>query len=61
MPNVTNIRIVDPYVLELIEAEQERSGEATPTKTAQRLIVERAAQREATEQVKRQRRTTSKA
>lgn len=42
MPTITSVRIVDPYVLDLIEAEQNRSGESTPTKTAQRMIIERA-------------------
>lgn len=46
MSRITNIRITDPYILELVEKEQERSREATPAKTAQRMIIERAAQRE---------------
>lgn len=40
------VRIADPHVIKLIEEEQKRAGESTPTKTAQRMIVERAAQLE---------------
>lgn len=47
MPEVSNVRIVDPYVISLIEREQEVANESTATKTAQRLIVERAMQLEA--------------
>jgi hypothetical protein len=43
---ISNIRIVDPHILRLVEEEQRRTGEKTPTKTAQRMIVERAAQKE---------------
>ena len=46
MSKVSSIRIVDPYVLELVGREMERSGESNPTKTAQRMIVERGAQQE---------------
>lgn len=47
MPEVSNVRIIDPYVISLIEREQEIAKESTATKTAQRLIVERAMQLEA--------------
>lgn len=43
---VNAVRIADPHVIKLIEEERLRSGESTPTKTAQRMIVERATQRE---------------
>lgn len=46
MSKVSNIRIVDPYVIELVEQEKRRAGESNPTKTAQRMIIERAAQQE---------------
>jgi hypothetical protein len=41
---VTNIRIVDRFLLAQIEAEQQRREDSTPTKTAQKLISERLAQ-----------------
>ena len=46
---VSSIRIEDPYVIKLVQDEQRRSGEKTPTKTAQRMLIEHAAQREARE------------
>lgn len=49
---VTEVRISDPHVISLIEAEQERTGEATATKTAGRLIAERIALKEMTEATK---------
>jgi len=50
MSKVSNIRIIDPHVIKLVEDENRRSGESNPTKTAQRMIVERAAQKELLEQ-----------
>lgn len=47
---VTAIRIADPHLLKAIEAEQKKTGEGTPTKTAQRLITERLAQLELRDQ-----------
>lgn len=46
MSLVVAIRITDPYVIKQVVAEQERTGEATATKTAMRLINERLAQLE---------------
>lgn len=46
MSKVSNIRIIDPHVIKLVEDENRRTGESNPTKTAQRMIVERAAQKE---------------
>lgn len=45
-----DIRITDPYVRELVEAERRRRKDSTATKTAARLIVERLAQLELIEQ-----------
>lgn len=47
---VTAIRISDPRLIKAIEAEQQKSDEGTPTKTAQRLITERLAQLELRDQ-----------
>jgi hypothetical protein len=40
---LTEIRITDPYVIRLVEAEQKKTGEKTATKTAGRLLIERFA------------------
>jgi hypothetical protein len=39
--SVSDIRITDPYLVRQISAEQEKQGDATATKTAGRLILER--------------------
>lgn len=44
---VKDIRITDPYVKGLIAAEQKRRGDATPTLTAGRMIIERDIQLQA--------------
>ncbi len=49
-----DLRITDPYVRELVEAERARAGESTATKTAARLILERLAQREYLESLQRE-------
>lgn len=43
---VTVIRLIDPFILKLIHEEQQRTGEATATRTAGRLIAERVAMRQ---------------
>lgn len=45
---VKDIRITETYVKQLVEQIRSKTGESTPTKTAARLIIERAAQLEIT-------------
>lgn len=40
---VSEVRFSDPYICRLVEEEQARRGDATPTKTAGRMISEYAA------------------
>jgi hypothetical protein len=42
----TDIRITDPHILKLVDAERAKRGHKTPTRTACQLISERAAQLE---------------
>lgn len=46
MKSVKAVRIVDPHVLNIIESNRAKCGESNPTKTAARMILERAAQLE---------------